>query len=474
MKFSKAGFTLMELLVYMAIVGIIVVVAGEAFSNSTKFRVRTDNMVRATQEAENVGMLLREDVAQMGAKSSMDANVADANDLFNTSHISEVYMDPANAVSDNKDSSSFKLVYSSAAATAKLDSLVLRRMRYNDDGVFQAVEEVSWFLDVVGGDTVLKRQCVIISKASTTVDDAPCAPQGTNGTGMDSYAVLMATGVSDFRVLPGLPLIRSNAASLEYQKEQIFPPGDGDQFKFFSRYAEGNFTQIDVSSGGTFVTLSGFHTNYNMATGAILESDKTSQQVIALANTDEVSDSWSALCSNEGNNFTFYPHEEYEVSFKIPYTQTANDGSPAKMQMFVPGRDHMQVGFINLAGQKPAGMSDFMFYPPTATDANNIDRTMRFTVPDTVKKVCLAFTFAIYSPVVAGGKLTISNLRLKRIPTSNYKFDETVHNVPIKDKKNVKALRLILAVKRGVKNGGSGETGNVDIVIPIPSNGPRD
>ena len=72
------------------------------------------------------------------------------------------------------------------------------------------------------------------------------------------------------------------------------------------------------------------------------------------------------------------------------------------------------------------------------------------------------------------GTLTISNLRVKRISSSNYKFDESIHNVPIKDKKNVKALRLILAVKRGVKNGGSGETGNVDVVIPIPSNGPRD
>ncbi|MBR4681248.1 MAG: type II secretion system protein [Fibrobacter sp.] len=474
MKFSKSGFTLMELLVYMAIVGIIVVIAGEAFSNSTKFRIRTDNMIRATQEAENVGMLLREDVAQMGAKSSLDANVADANDLFNASHISEVYLDPNNAVDDNKDSSSFRLVYASAAATAKLDSLVFRRMRYSDAGVFQAVEEVSWFSQVVGGDTILKRQCVIISKASTSVADAPCAPQGTNGSGMSEYAVLMATGVTDFRVLPALPLIRSNATTLEYRKEQIFPPGDGDQFKFFSRYAEGNFTQIDVSAGGNSVTLSGFHTNYNMATGTVLNTEKTSQQVIALANTDEVSDSWSALCSNEGNYFTFYPHEEYEISFRIPYDQTGSDGSPAKMQMFVPGRDHMQVGFINLSGQRPAGMDDFMFYPPSATDANNKDRVMRFTVPDTVKKVCLAFTFAIYSPVVANGTLTISNLRVKRISSSNYKFDESIHNVPIKDKKNVKALRLILAVKRGVKNGGSGETGNVDVVIPIPSNGPRD
>ena len=69
---KKSGFTLMELLVYMGIVGIVVVIAGEAFSNSTKFRIRTDNMIKATQEAESVAMLFKEDVAQMGSKNSKE------------------------------------------------------------------------------------------------------------------------------------------------------------------------------------------------------------------------------------------------------------------------------------------------------------------------------------------------------------------------------------------------------------------
>ena len=43
-KSRKSGFTLMELLVYIAIVGIVVIVAGQAFSNSTKMRVRTQSM----------------------------------------------------------------------------------------------------------------------------------------------------------------------------------------------------------------------------------------------------------------------------------------------------------------------------------------------------------------------------------------------------------------------------------------------
>jgi prepilin-type N-terminal cleavage/methylation domain-containing protein len=74
---SRNGFTLMELLVYMMIVGIIVVIAGHAFSNSTKFRVRTQNMLKATQEAENVATLFKADVSQMGAKTSLEGGASE-------------------------------------------------------------------------------------------------------------------------------------------------------------------------------------------------------------------------------------------------------------------------------------------------------------------------------------------------------------------------------------------------------------
>ena len=105
---------------------------------------------------------------------------------------------------------------------------------------------------------------------------------------------------------------------------------------------------------------------------------------------------------------------------------------------------------------------------------------MRFTVPETVSNVCLAFTFACYSPLVSRGAVSIKNLKLKKIPSSNYTFG---NNYPtdgfkpeenINDKQSVKALKLKLQVSRGAKNGGSGETGNVELIVPTPSNGPRD
>ena len=79
---SKHGFTLMELMVYIAILGIVVLIAGQAFTDSTKFRVRTQNMLKATQVAENVGTLFKSDVAQMGAKSSKEQNTSATTDSF--------------------------------------------------------------------------------------------------------------------------------------------------------------------------------------------------------------------------------------------------------------------------------------------------------------------------------------------------------------------------------------------------------
>lgn len=125
----KSGFTLMELLVYIAILGIVVLIAGQAFSNSTRMRVRTEGMIKANDAAESVGALIQEDVAQMGAKSSKESGDGNSSDQFFVSQM--VYMDAANG-----DSSSFRV---------REDSLVMRRMRYDAQGRYLAVEEVAWF-----------------------------------------------------------------------------------------------------------------------------------------------------------------------------------------------------------------------------------------------------------------------------------------------------------------------------------------
>ena len=100
---------------------------------------------------------------------------------------------------------------------------------------------------------------------------------------------------------------------------------------------------------------------------------------------------------------------------------------------------------------------------------------MRFHVSQDVNNVCMAFTFALYSPLVSQGTVTIKNLKLLKVASSDYKFTTPAFDAEANkaEKKNVKALKLELQVSRGSKNGGKGETGDVVIVIPIQSNGPR-
>ena len=95
---NRKGFTLIELVVYMGIVGVVVIIAGEAFSNSTRFRIRTDNMIKATQEAENVGVLFREDASQMGAKAAVVENTTTTSTYY-----SDKFVDPSNPYIDNDD-----------------------------------------------------------------------------------------------------------------------------------------------------------------------------------------------------------------------------------------------------------------------------------------------------------------------------------------------------------------------------------
>ena len=465
---KKSGFTLMELLVYMGIVGIVVVIAGEAFSNSTKFRIRTDNMIKATQEAENVGMLFKEDVAQLGAKSSREAANADAGSYYGvkfTEVNNHVYMDPENIDVNKKDSSSFLL-----EKIKGFSRLTFRRMRYDDDGHYQAVEEVQWS---VQGENLM-RSCKIIDKQTgvTIADDDPCAESAD--------AVTMATGVKTFTVEAANPGAKENLA-------QIFPPNNLHEFRLIPRTMESGYALTKVTNlsgvenlGGTALILSKFRSNYRNSDaldgGILVVGERAVNQVIAIKNETSAETNWNMLCDSYGK-MTLHPDTVYEIAFELS-SVTAED----KSLMFVPGMDHMSVGFRKAGSGDYAKkgdkilLHDFMFFPPLDADRGAGKRTMRFTVPERIDNVCLAFTFACFSPMVSQGTVSIKNLKVSMIPSSNYKFDgfdpEAGNNK--KEKKNVKALKLRLQISRGAKNGGKGETGEVDLITAIPSNGPRD
>jgi prepilin-type N-terminal cleavage/methylation domain-containing protein len=446
---KRAGFTLMELMVYIAIVGIVVIVAGQAFSNSTKMRVRTQSMLKASEVAENVATLFKTDVAQMGAKSSMESRGAAGSDDVFSGVRRDVYIDPDNEETDQKDSSSFQFVPATPTANTNLEQFKMRRVRYSESGTYEAVEEITWLLE----NKVLKRRCIVLDNG-TAGDD--CAPKGTTGDALDQYTTEMATDVDSFKVLPAIP--DGTVGDL-----QIFPAAAGGSIRMISRTGLGNLLPVVAGTGGTSVQLTGFASNYVEGSDEIPSIKKTNE-VYVFENSD-VTGTWKSLCENVSvNHFTFEPGQEYKLSFGSSTPITATE----KAKMFVPGKDHMAVGFRNADGDKFDQLPDFLFYPPTILEMNTVKRTMRFTVPETIENACLAFTFSFFSPLAANGTIVISDLKLEKVASATYNFDPATTSVAIVDKKNVKAFQLRLSVKR------NGESGEATLVIPTPSNGPTD
>lgn len=451
---KRAGFTLMELMVYIAIVGIVVIVAGQAFSNSTKMRVRTQSMLKASEVAENVAALMKDDIAQMGAKSAKEAGEAaagaDFGDMFSDID-NAIYMDPTNATASLIDSSSFTISNTEGAS-----NLTFRRIRYDANGHYAGIEEVSWFVS----DGSLWRNCKVLKKVGTLAADDPCS-DGAESTPTDME---MATGVTEFNVVPSRPGAMGDAI-------QVFPATGETNFKFIPR-TEDPYISLsvvnsagEVGKGGTSQILSGFFSNYNTAAEALVnEENRKLNELIAVRDNSTLESLWKPLCA-----LTFEPGEEYEISFEVPYPGSTTDNS----LLFVPGVDHMSVGLRDReTGEVPkvndvAQVEDFMFFPPLDVNGGG-KRSMRFSVPNKIEHVCLAFSFACYSPLVSQGHVTISNLKVTRVPSASYDFSGFAAEDNKNDKQNVKAFQLNLKIAR------NGESGNVTLVIPTPSNGPTD
>lgn len=436
----KSGFTLMELMVYIAIVGIVVIVAGRAFSNSTKMRVRTESMIKANATVEEAGMLMHEDIAQMGAKSAKESGDGTASDVFFKSNL--VYMD-----AENGDSSSFRI---------NGDSLILRRMSYDTQGRFLSIEEVAWYLK----GKQLFRVCKTIDRDKSRLPSAPETCPESN-----SPAVEVLDNVELFKAIPARPAVVSSDynSSVAGVSPRLLPSTSSlpnQAFRLFPRVQGNDFYAVnsDPERGGSHVTLTNFVSNFDEESQTIKKDQKKANQVFVVGGTGTISSgkSWSEVCTA----VDLEANVEYEISFRIPYLDDN------KLRSFTPEIDHMTVGFRNKDGQMDTELPDFSFYPPVDGNANN-RRSMRFSVKSPKKNLCLAFTFAFYSPMAPMGKITIANLELNRVESSNFVFVDSY--VPeISDKGKVKAFKLKLKVRQ------NGEMGDVAIVIPTPSNGPKD
>ncbi|MCQ2122320.1 MAG: hypothetical protein MJY78_10905, partial [Fibrobacter sp.] len=417
------------------IMGIIVIVAGQAFSNSTKFRVRNQSMIEANAVAGNVGALLKDDIAQIGAKSAIDLTNSTPNgDGF--VFMPEVYMDPENSADDKKDSSSFNLTKG-----ANFDSLTVRRIQYLQTGAYNRVEEISWYVQ----NGILYRSCKTIEG---TEDGANCPKN-------KSVIVAMADSVHQFKVIPSKPgvletsgvpgaagLLFPNTSDLADKTFRLIPYFGTDHYSFLT---------ATPAEGGSTVSLSGFSTNYKESGEAVADPIRH----MVLAGMSGGTGDWSGC-----KKIAFKKDSIYEISFEM----TNNED---ESRMFRAGIDHFAVG-IRTVDDVPTlvdDVPDYYYYPPQ-NDKGIGTRVMRFSTKKEDFQACVAFTFAFFSPTVNMGHFSITNLQVRLAGEMNYVFDDTY--VPaIKDKKNVRAFKVDFVVKK------NGEAGEASVVIPAPSNGVR-
>lgn len=421
----KKGFTLIELMVYVALLGVIIVVAGRVYSDSTKFRLRTQNMLKATEEANRAASLIQEDLSSMGAKSWKVLGAGIDSFYVETS----VYFDPDNVTEANKDSSSYVLTRSGDGK----DSIAFRRVEYHANGSFSSVQEIAWFLR---GNT-LWRSCQTLKGAATTA-----CPNDANPP-----RVIMAENVDMFSLTPGTP---------GAGPDTIFPV-TGSEFRLIKRFG-GNFVNAIIdpeSPGGSSVTISGLAHNYDYVTDSPDLSNKVANEIYVGSTTSNEGD-WGSLCFE----FTFKPKTPYLIKMNIPYLKN-------NITMFRPNHDHMAIGLRKKTGASIPSVPDYALYP-SFSSTSKPERTIELMFAETTK-ACLAFTFALYSPLLANSAIQIDDFTVLELSNRSYQFGTNPSdNVTVlAQKKNVKAFKLQLKVIN------RGESGEVESLIPVLNNGEK-
>ena len=413
----KRGFTLMELMVYCGLIGIIVLVAGQAYSDSVKFRVRSEAMVKSSSEANAAATLLQEDLSQMGAKASFEeGNAYKYNDA---------------ALNDATDKASYDLV-KNYRGSAGLDSISFKRVVYDNEGKADFVQRIAW----VAKEQKLYRECETTELISGKAAPADCKKLES---GLPEQVLIASNSVTKFSLNPGKRL--QDAANCPSTDVSAGCFKSGALFTLASSDKSGT-RRLNIKKD----TISGFFNNNN-------SNDNYYSQLYLLQN-EIINPNW-----NECTLFTFEPNITYAVSFNMYVPSKI--GYVNYMRNFQAELDHIGVGFRGQDGNPVAGVGDdFLVYPSQQDDVEDGYRYFEFSFREQVQ-ACLTFTFSFYSSHAAEGYIVLSNVGI--FPRDEASYDFSVD--PDTDKDLHKAFKLELSVNN------RGEVTQIERLIPTPNNG---
>ncbi len=478
-KHSKSGFTLIELVVYIAIMSFIIVVAGRVFSDSTSMRVRSQNLLKSSSEIGKLSNLLTEDISQMGVKAWGSITTCETKDNYDNcyrviSH-NKVYMNADNIVSNLRDSSSYILVRRKINDRFA-DSLVFRKAVFDKDGKFIAVHEIALYTSRNGDRDSLFRKCREVDRICPQEAPEPSKFCLTNTTQYndcpsksninDAPKVLMATDITNFKLTP----------STTGQEVPLFD----DQFGLYSPLPSGDLKRPGkCENNNTETKVSEFISNYagdnNPPSGnakhELYLSDKLSQNC----------ETWTNLDCKE---MTFGGQKTYVVEFKMPFN---NDEST----QFQPSRDHLSIGLRNKQGTKVDGApADVLFYPPQDIASRDMVRHIEFPIKKKKEesiKACVAITMAFYSPTASNGELTFEGFKVFRKTDESFDFPESdvasfgiceptgncTTEQKIKERRSVKAFELMveMAIGKEERKSGTFSQKGRGIIVATPNNG---
>jgi type II secretory pathway pseudopilin PulG len=477
----KRAFTLIELIVYMALLGFIIVVAGRVFSDSTAMRVRSQNMIKNSEEIGRVSNLLREDISQMGAKT-----------WWMVTAYPEIYWNK-----DNGDVSSYALRHRKLQENNKVtfrDSIAFRKAAFDKDGLFLGIREIVW----KARNDSLFRSCATIKKCTsgncsveTDEEAATVCLSASSATAAEIKPVLIAKGIANFKIVPGKPGIGKHSAV----EDTLFGKTGDQNFRLNARpdastaNVKGMTTQ--PSNSGSKTIVSNFAQNQN-TTGK-------DRNELYLTKFDE-----NANTFDKCHKMTFETGETYSIEFKMPYSISDNS-TPEEFRQafsgtqFVPDRDHLAVGLRKSNGDKfninDGAPNDILFYPPQSNAAAELLRRLEFSVKDNkIENACVVISVAYYPPTVtvgdmfnaAKGRLEFSDFKVFRNADGTFHFpkevdtgyeadygteDMTPPDKKIGQKTKAKAFEILLEIEnRGEKSGTYSSEGK-GMVVTTPNNG---